>query len=412
MEKIESVELYHVNIPLKEPFFPSWIPGYPQTHNRGTLLRVRTSSGIEGISAGVAHETEREGLGCLLGPYILGMDATNIPVVRQRLREASYLGWRNPWVEAAFWDIRAKIAGRPLYQLLQQEAERVERLPVYASLGEVRPFERRRNDLESLVARGFRAVKLRVHAATLEEDIRLLQSVGKFLEGRLALMVDANMGWPVSLIKGVPQWDLDRATAFARACEEFSVKWLEEPLDMHAYDDLAALRQRTSTPIAGGEMNSGWHEYRVMLEKGCLDIYQPDATLSCGISDILRVMEACREQGLKFCPHTWTNGIGVLINMHLYAAWGQEGFLEYPYDPPGWIPACRDGILSAPVEVSDDGTVPVPQVPGIGVQLDEKALRKFGKRFYKATPFRLAVHTIRQKGLRTAMELKRARENP
>ena len=65
MEKVESVELYHVNIPLKEPFLPSWIPGYPQTHNRFTLLRVRTSSGIEGISAGVAHETERDGLGCL-----------------------------------------------------------------------------------------------------------------------------------------------------------------------------------------------------------------------------------------------------------------------------------------------------------------------------------------------------------
>jgi L-alanine-DL-glutamate epimerase-like enolase superfamily enzyme len=181
---------------------------------------------------------------------------------------------------------------------------------------------------------------------------------------------------------------------------------------MHAYEDLAALRQRTSTPIAGGEMNTGWHEYKVMLEKGSLDIYQPDATLSCGISDILRVMAACREQGLKFCPHTWTNGIGVLINMHLYAAWGKEGFLEYPYDPPGWIPAGRDGLLSAPVEVSEDGTVPVPQVPGIGIQLDEKALGKFGKRFYKVTPFRLAVHTIRQKGLRTAMELKRSRENP
>ena len=84
--------------------------------------------------------------------------------------------------------------------------------------------------------------------------------------------------------------------------------------------------------------------------------------------------------------------------------------MEYPYDPPGWIPACRDGILRASVEVSDDGTVPVPQSPGIGIELDEKALRKFGKRFYKVTPFRLAVHTIRQKGLRTAMELKRARE--
>ena len=410
MEKIESIELFHVSVPLPKPFFPSWIPGYPQTHNRCTLLRMRTRSGVEGLSAGVAFEKEREGFGSLLGPYLLGLDPTDIESVRERLREASYLGWRNPWVEAAFWDIKAKLAGKPLYQLLQKEAKPVRRLKVYASLGEVRSVEQRRADLEHLQARGFGAFKLRVHAQTLEEDVRLLEGVARILDGRMDMMVDANQGWPVSLIKKTPIWDLDRAVRFARACEACSVRWLEEPLDMHAYDDLAELRRSTRTPIAGGEMNTGWHEYRVLMEKGSLDIYQPDATLSCGISDSLRVLEACREKGLGFAPHTWTQGIGLLVNMHLYAVRGGEGYMEYPYEPPGWIPARRDALLKTPLEVSPDGTVPVPQEPGLGIHLNARALRRFGHRFYRMTPLKLAVHTVRHKGLRTALELRRSRE--
>jgi len=410
MEKIESIELFHVSIPLARPFFPSWIPGYPQTHNRCTLLRIRTRSGAEGLSAGVAFEREREGFGSLLGPYLLGLDPTDIETVRGRLREASYLGWRNPWVEAAFWDIKAKLAGKPLYQLLQKEPKPVERLRVYASMGEVRSVEQRKQDLEELFGAGFGAFKLRVHAATLKEDVALLEGVARLADGRMGMMVDANQGWPVSLVRKTPVWDLERAVAFARACEGCAVSWLEEPLDMHAWEDLARLRERTGTPIAGGEMNTGWHEYRVLMEKGALDIYQPDATLSCGISDSVRVMEACRENGLGFAPHTWTNGVGLLVNMHMYAAWGGDGFMEYPYEPPGWTPARRDALLKNPVQVSPDGTVPVPQEPGIGIRLNTRTLRVFGERFYRMTPFKLALHTVRQKGLRTALELKRSRE--
>jgi L-alanine-DL-glutamate epimerase-like enolase superfamily enzyme len=412
MEKIERIELYHVSIPLKEAFYPTWIPGYPQTHNRFTLIRLRTTSGVEGISAGVAIEREREGLGSLLGPYLLGIDATDISSVAQRIREASYLGWRNPWIEAAFWDIRAKVEGKPLYQLFEPQTQPVSSQPVYASLGELRPPERRRKDLDALVQKGFKAVKVRVHSATLEEDIRVVEGAARFVENRLHLLVDANQGWPVSLVKRTPVWDLERASRFAQACEEFSVGWLEEPLDMHAFDDLALLRQRTRTPIAGGELNSGWQEFKVMIEKGSLDVYQPDACMAGGITDSLKVMKACREKGLDFSPHTWTNGIGFLINLHLKAAWGGTGFLEYPYEPPGWIPACRDRILREPIEVSSEGTVRVPQEPGIGIHIDEKALRRFGQRFYKITPLRLAIHTVRQKGLRTALDLKKARENP
>ena len=80
--KIDRIELFHVAIPLPRPFYPAWIPGYPQTENRFTLLRVTTNDGVEGIAAGVAFEREREGLGGLLGPYLMGLDPTDVATGR------------------------------------------------------------------------------------------------------------------------------------------------------------------------------------------------------------------------------------------------------------------------------------------------------------------------------------------
>ena len=68
--KITAFELYHVSVPLREPFWPSWIPGYPQTHNNFTLIRILTDEGIEGYSAGPAQGREREGLGDLLSTLV------------------------------------------------------------------------------------------------------------------------------------------------------------------------------------------------------------------------------------------------------------------------------------------------------------------------------------------------------
>jgi L-alanine-DL-glutamate epimerase-like enolase superfamily enzyme len=176
---------------------------------------------------------------------------------------------------------------------------------------------------------------------------------------------------------------------------------------MYAWDELAELRRRSPVPIAGGELNGGWHEFSVMLEKGSLDIYQPDATFGGGISDAVRVMQACRERGLGFAPHTWTNGIGLLVNLHVYAAGAREHPLEYPYEPPGWVPEVRDGLLAEPIRGDANGTIAVPENPGLGIVLDEDALKRYGEKFFDITTRGIAVKTIREKGLFTALRLAR-----
>jgi len=406
--KVDRIELFHVAIPLARPFHPAWIPGYPQTANRFTLARLTTDDGVQGLAAGVAFEREREGLGSLLGPYLIGLDPTDIEAGRQRMREASYLGWRNYWLEAAFWDIKGKAEGRPVWQLLGgQSGGRAE---VYASTGAIHDPAQRADEVLQLREAGFKTVKLRVHSFDPAEDIAQVETVRRAVGGSMKLGVDANQGWRVALIDDAPLWTLQRATDFARACAEHDIAWLEEPLDMYAWDDLAELRRRSAVPIAGGELNGGWHEFAVMLEKGCLDIYQPDATFGGGISDACRVMQACRAQGLKFAPHTWTNGIGLIVNLHVYAAGEREHPLEYPYEPPGWVPEVRDGLLVEPIRADANGTIAIPEAPGLGIEIDDEKLQRYGEKFFDISTRGIAVKTIREKGLFTALLLARKKK--
>jgi D-galactarolactone cycloisomerase len=405
--KVDRIELFHVAIPLPKPFYPAWIPGYPQTVNRFTLLRLTTDEGVQGLAAGVAFEQEREGLGGLLGPYLIGLDPTDITTARQRIREASYLGWRNYWIEAAFWDIRGKIEGKPVWALLGgQESGRVE---VYASTGEVHPPGQRVDEVLQLREMGFQSVKLRVHSFDPAEDVAQVEAVRRAVGDSMEIGVDANQGWRVALVDDAPVWTLERATDFARACADLSVGWIEEPLDMYAYDEQAELSRRSEVPIAGGELNGGWHEFKVMLEKGSYDIYQPDATMGGGIGDVKKVLEACRETGLGYTPHTWTNGLGFLINLHVYAAGPREQPIEYPYEPPGWIPEARDGLLVEPIRVTPDGTVGVPDAPGLGIELDEDKLAHYGEKYFEITSRGIAIKTVRDKGLFAALKLARKR---
>jgi D-galactarolactone cycloisomerase len=375
--------------------------------NRFTLLRLTTDDGVQGLAAGVAFEREREGLGGLLGPYLIGLDPTDIATVRQRIREASYLGWRNYWIEAAFWDICGKVDGKPVWALLG--GKEAGRAAVYASTGEVHPPEQRAEEVLRLRQMGFRIVKLRVHSFQMAEDVAQVEAVRRAVGDTMDIGVDANQGWRVALIDDAPLWTLDRATDFAQACADLGVRWIEEPLDMHAYDELAELCRRSSVPVAGGELNGGWHEFKVMLEKGSYDIYQPDATMGGGIGDAKRVLDACREQGLGYTPHTWTNGLGFLINLQVYAAGPRDHPIEYPYEPPGWVPEARDGLLVEPILVAPDGTVAVPEAPGLGIELDEDKLVHYGTKYFEITSRGIAIQTIRDKGLFAALKLARKR---
>ena len=407
MTRVARIELYHVAVPLPATFRPSWIPGFPQRENRFDLLRVITDDGVEGFAAGPALGRERAGLGSLLGPYLLGEDATDIDGIQQRCREIGYLGWRSFWIEPAFWDIKGKLAGRPVCELLGGAPRRVR---LYASTGQVREPRARIAEAEARHAEGFRAIKLRVHDHDEARDVAQVVETAKAVGDRMKLAVDANQGWRVAAIADAPRWDLARARRFADVCADAGVAWLEEPLPMDDWAAQAELTASSRVAIAGGELHTGGlAELRMMIERRCYKIFQPDAVMTGGIAQTLEVARLCKQHGLVYTPHTWTNGIGFAVNLQLMAAAGDpEKELEYPYDPPGWTVEARDGILEEPFH-HVRGELEVPRRPGLGFAIDWRALRRFGRRFFVMDRKRLVWFALRDRGVAAAREIDAAR---
>jgi D-galactarolactone cycloisomerase len=383
MSRIESIELYLVQTPLPAPFSPAWVVGGTRTSSAYYLIRLRTEDGVEGFSAFTAMGRERAGIGDFLAHAFLGKDPTDIDHVLEMLRVPGYGGLRNFWIEPAFWDIKGKLAGQPVYRLLGGEATP---LRLYASSGEVKDVGARIEECWARHEEGFSTLKVRVHDFDERVDIRQIQEPAEALRGKLKLAVDCNQAfWHTANGPG-PKWDLARAKRFCDAAYEADLAWVEEPLFMEWYDQMADLTAYSRVAVSGGELHtSGFPELKYMVEKRCYDIFQPDAMWTGGISQTLQVAKLVREAGLKFTGHSWSNGIGFAVNMHVLLASGfaNEMEYEYPLSPPGWTVEARDSILTEPWR-HDRGTLQPPTLPGLGFEIDEAALAHYGRCFFKA----------------------------
>jgi D-galactarolactone cycloisomerase len=405
---IARIELYHVAIPLPAPFYPSWIPGFPQVENRYDLVRLITDDGVEGFAAGPSMGRERDGLGYVLGPYLLGEDPTDIPLMQQRCRELGYLGWRNYWIEHACWDIKGKLAGKSVCELLGGDRRKIR---LYASTGEVKEPAARIEECDARYAEGFRTIKIRVHDFDEQKDIRQVVETAKAVGHKMKIAVDANQAWRVTAIGDAPLWDLARAKRFADACADAGVAWIEEPLPMDSYDDMAALTAYSKVPIAGAELHTGGlPEIKMMIERKCYKIYQPDAVFTGGIAQTMEIARLCKKHGAIYTPHTWTNGFGFAVNLQLYTAGGFADVkeLEYPINPPGWTIEGRDGGLAQPF-YHQNGELELPTLPGLGFNVDWKAIRKYGKRYFVMDKKRLVWFALRDRGFKVAREIDRVR---
>ncbi len=374
--KIDKVKIYLVSIPLPKPFYPVWIPGYPQMHNNFYLIEITTDTGIAGYSTTFRFANEGRGIFELLPIFLKGRNPLDINGILRIFNSASYIGFRLHWIEPALWDIKGKSEGISLYKMFGGKEDRV---LAYASTGELHTPEKRVEEVLQLKEMGFKCVKLRTHSEDINDDIKTVKAVREAIGESMNIMVDANQAWRIEIFKKIKQWSLEDAIYFAEAMSDLQVVWIEEPLDMHDYEGLAKLREKSKVPIAGGEMNFGLHEFKEFIFHRSLDILQPDATLSGGISLSRNVVLLAEKYGLQFTPHTWTNGIGLLINLAILGNYSGDKILEYPIEPPGWIPEVRDGILQNPVTIDKEGYIGVPAEAGIGISIDEEKLKRYGQ---------------------------------
>jgi D-galactarolactone cycloisomerase len=230
--------------------------------------------------------------------------------------------------------------------------------------------QERARRVAALRDRGVRAVKLRFHHDDWRRDVEVVERVRDTVGSGVDLMVDANQGWRMAGDRSA-RWDVATASQCARALEPLGVYWLEEPLRTDDTDGYALLRRRTSLRIAAGEMVRGLFEARDLILRGGVDVVQPDVVLAGGLGGCRRIAALADLCGRAFSPHTWTNGLGLVANLHLALAVSTCPYVEVPLDPPAWTPARRDWLLGGQtIEIAADGTIAPPPGPGLGVTLD------------------------------------------
>jgi L-alanine-DL-glutamate epimerase-like enolase superfamily enzyme len=366
--KITAIRLDRLTEPLDPPFDAAWDP-VPRRSFAATIVRVETDEGVVGIGSGdtmVGFEAFEH--------LFVGEDPLAIDRHVRVLETIDFHAGRYWPLEVALWDIAGQVEGVPVATLF---GGALDGIPAYASCGSLLPAAARAESALRLRAEGFRALKIRVDPRRLEEGLAAVQATREAVGDTMEIMVDLNQGWRMA---GDTTDPIDRETArsIASRLADLDVFWLEEPLDGADLTGLAALR--TAVPdirIAGGEMTRTRREIVAAIDADAFDIHQPDVVLAGGMTTGRKVAELALAKGRWYSPHTWTNGIGLLANLHVVAGVGGGPFIEFPYDPPGWTPERRDFMLAEPIRPDRDGILRVPQRPGIGTTLDEVAIRRF-----------------------------------
>jgi D-galactarolactone cycloisomerase len=365
--RIASIETRRYVFPFEPPLRVAWDP-VPRVEQEATVVIVRSDDGVEGCASGDALPDRQ-----LLERLLVGVDPLRTEVVREVCETVDFHHAR-PWtLEAAVWDLAGRALGVPCWQLL---GGRSESLLAYASSAELLEPADRVARVVALRDAGIRAVKVRFHHANWRDDVAVVEAVRDAVGPELELMVDANQGWRMPGDREA-RWDVATAAQCARALEPLGVYWLEEPLRTDDVDGYRALRGRTDLRLAAGEMVRGSHEARDLIVHGGVDVIQTDVVLAGGIAGCRRVAALADLHGRMWSPHTWSNGYGLVANLHLALAVSTCPFVEVPYDPPGLTAERRDWLLPSPVEIAADGTIAPPTGPGLGVVPDFDALEQW-----------------------------------
>lgn len=193
-------------------------------------------------------------------------------------------------VDLALWDRRARVAGIGVTEMLGRHHDR---LPVYGSGVNLHyTLDELVAQTERWVRSGCGAVKIKVGAPDLAEDLDRVAAVRSVLGPERRLFVDANQ-----------RWDLDTATRSIQALSAHGIDWIEEPLRADDLTGHVELRRRIDVPVALGENLHTIHRFRDFVDAGAADIVQPNIIRVGGITPFLRIAELARQRQVEFAPH-------------------------------------------------------------------------------------------------------------
>jgi D-galactarolactone cycloisomerase len=362
--------MYDIEIPYEQEFRPAWQPGLLRSSRDFTIVCIDTEEGITGYAGTDGHHTRT--IERWVRPFLVGKQVCAVESHASVFRRAGGM-W---FIDLAVWDVIGKVAGLPLHKLWGSWRDNV---PAYASTAELgTPTDRAELAVEYR-ALGFRAIKLRFHHERMEDDLAVVDTVMEAVPD-MTVMVDANKATTLPSPEPSPRWDYKRALQTARELQRRGVLWLEEPLGRYSFDELRRLREDTEIDIAGGEKNQGLHEFRWLIEKGVYDIVQPDCTMSEGISQVRKIAAAAEMWNRKFVPHHGLSGLGLAATLHLLQTTPGNTWAEVMYEPSTRSAVtyqCLGGVLKTAIWIDEEGLISAPEGSGLGVEVDEAALKGY-----------------------------------
>ena len=347
--------------------------GIGSTTKRDTIIvRVETSEGITGY--GEAHPGRSPGavvslIHNTLAPMLIGMKATDVIGVWKRVHRmqlsshgvgsGASLGLSG--IDMALWDIRGKAANMPLYELLGGSKRR---LPAYAggiSLG-YQPKESLAEEAQEYVARGYKAIKLRL-GDSAKADIARVLHVRKVLGDDIDILTDANTAYTLADVRRVMP-----------VLADIKAGWLEEPFACNDFSSYREAAKITSlVPIAAGENHYGRFEFAQLREAGAVQIWQPDLSKCGGITEGLAIAAIASAYRIPMHTHSSATGINHAATIHFMAAIENLGYFEAcvsHFNP------LRD-MFGTTFEIGADGCVEPLDKPGIGLEIDESLFAKY-----------------------------------
>jgi D-galactarolactone cycloisomerase len=232
---------------------------------------------------------------------------------------------------------------------------------------------------KELKQRGIKALKLRLHRPNPEDDLDVVRAVRAAVGSDMHILVDANQN---NLSVGYDYWSRRTAMRVARELEALGVYYMEEPLPRADLEGLAEMCAALEMYIAGGEHCANIYEFRDALFARAYDIVQPDVILGqIGISGIRKVSVIADAVGRMIVPHVCgggNNGLFLAATLQALGTVSNCPFVEYTLDPPALTAqTLHRPLLKEPILVDAEGYVPIPQKPGIGVEIDEEAIAEF-----------------------------------
>jgi D-galactarolactone cycloisomerase len=258
-------------------------------------------------------------------------------------------------IDIALWDLAARRQGLPLYRALGSPHR--DTVPVYAT--GINPDQPERFAADRY-AEGHRAFKLKTGFDS-DRDLSNLRAMREALGAAAVLTCDANQALGV-----------DAAIAFARAAAPIDLQWFEEPIRVDApIEAWRALADASPIAIAGGENLQG-AQFDDAIADRALRVIQPDVTKWGGVTGSIRVARGAVKAGKRYCPHYFGGGVSILASLHVLAAAGGSGLLEYDCHPN----ACRELIVGSLLPVTE-GRVPVPRGAGLGATPDVAVLERY-----------------------------------